>query len=153
MIREATRQDVPGITELWKELTDFHSARDPYYQRSPKGHADWAQFAEGVIDGENGAIFIAEHARSTVGYCLALVQERPPIFLKRRYGEILDIAVTAKHRREGVGETLLNAAVAWFREQGLCRVELRVSTQNEVSTAFWKGMGFAAYVETMFREY
>ncbi|MCA9437597.1 MAG: GNAT family N-acetyltransferase, partial [Candidatus Omnitrophica bacterium] len=52
-------------------------------------------------------------------------------------------------RRKGIGERLFRETVEWFRAKGVDRIELRVVVANEVSTAFWRKMGFAAYMEIL----
>ncbi|NLD35815.1 MAG: hypothetical protein GX654_03015 [Desulfatiglans sp.] len=32
--REAIKEDIPRLVELWKELMDFHGARDSFFSRS-----------------------------------------------------------------------------------------------------------------------
>lgn len=45
---------------------------------------------------------------------------------------------------------LVEAAKGWFASRGLDRLEVRVATTNEVSTVFWRKMGFTAYLESMY---
>ncbi|PIE34663.1 hypothetical protein CSA56_07180, partial [candidate division KSB3 bacterium] len=54
-------------------------------------------------------------------------------------------------RRNGIGEKLYRSAEAWFRSLHIDRIEIRVVVSNEVSTLFWKKMGFNPYVTTVFK--
>jgi len=46
------------------------------------------------------------------------------------------------HRKSGVGRMLMEAIEQWSRERGARRVELLVTSTNEVATHFYKRMGF-----------
>jgi len=40
----------------------------------------------------------------------------------------------------------------WFSQRSIYRIEARVAVRNEVSTKFWRKIGYQPYTETMFRE-
>jgi len=40
----------------------------------------------------------------------------------------------------------------WFSQRGIDRIEARVAVRNEVSTQFWRKVGYQPYTETVFRE-
>ena len=46
---------------------------------------------------------------------------------------------------------LYRSAEAWFTDQDVNRIEIRVAVSNDVSTSFWKKMGFNPYVATVFK--
>jgi ribosomal protein S18 acetylase RimI-like enzyme len=150
-IRRAEAGDVPAIVGLWDEFMDFHSARDSRLRRAPDAEQAFAAFLEGRLRDPRAAVWVAELERTQVGYSLAVLSEAPPVFLDRWRGEICDLAVTARFRRQGIGEALLAATIDWFRERGVTRVELRVSASNEVASAFWEKQGFAPFSEILSR--
>ena len=148
-IRRAEPEDIPSVVRLWEEFMDFHSARDGRLRRAPDATRVFAAFLEDRLRNPGTAVWVAELERTRVGYALAVLAEAPPVFLDRRHGQIHDLAVTARFRRQGIGAALLATALAWFREQGVTRVELRVSTSNEVASAFWNKQGFAPFSEIL----
>lgn len=147
-IRVAVPEDIAGILILWMEFMDFHGERDPAFVRSATGHESFGSFIEENMKSENARVLVADTGDDLIGYCLARVSERPPVFDVRQYGQILDLAVCAARRRGGVGEALLKAATAWFGEKGVSRIDVAVSTANEVAAAFWEKHGFETYMET-----
>lgn len=151
-IREAVENDMPTMVELWKEMMDFHKERDRVFTRTATGHEGWAEFITGHMSKEDSCVLVAECASRIVGHCLAFIVKNPPMLTTRRYGLFQELAVTANYRRYGIGEKLVKNMLAWFAEQGLERIEVRVSVQNELSTAFWRKMGFRLYAETLYRE-
>lgn len=151
VIREAVEGDIPQLMELWKEFFDFHYERDPLFSRALDGHEKWAVFAAEKIEDEKSRLTVAEAGGRVVAYCLANEAEYPPVMENARYGYIMDLAVTADFRRQGLGGKLLEDMYGWFRGRGLERVEARVAICNEVSMPFWKKMGFKPYVEAVYK--
>jgi RimJ/RimL family protein N-acetyltransferase len=50
--------------------------------------------------------------------------------------------VAAGHRRQGVGRSLMEAAVAWARDAGVRKLELHVFPWNEPAIRLYEAMGF-----------
>lgn len=68
-----------------------------------------------------------------------------------RRGYIHHTAVSPDHRREGVGERLVNAALAALRECGITKTALVVFERNETGNAFWERMGFEGRDDLVYR--
>ncbi|UCD76576.1 MAG: GNAT family N-acetyltransferase [Phycisphaerales bacterium] len=152
IIRQAKDEDLTALTELWWEMTEFHRHRDEYFTMRSDGREIFGRFLFDRIQSDEHCILIAERSGETIGFCLAFVADYPPPMRKRRYGLISDLAVTAAHRRTGVGEALLEKARGWFAARGIDRLEARVAVSNETSTAFWRKAGFSTVLETMVQE-
>jgi len=56
--------------------------------------------------------------------------------------EILNMAVSGAHRRQGIGSQLLKSALEVSRKAGSARVFLEVRASNEPAIALYKGHGF-----------
>jgi GNAT superfamily N-acetyltransferase len=150
-IRKATAGDLQAILFLWQELMDFHKQRDPHYTRAPDGAARFRDFVSSQLAAKDSCVLVAVHGSLIIGYCLATLIQLPPVFAERLYGDIFDLSVTADYRRRGVGVKLFAAAQAWFKSRGVRRMETRVATTNEVSTGFWRKMGFRPYAAQVFK--
>ena len=148
-IREAVERDVPAMVELWKELMDFHKERDQVFTRTATGYEGWIDFITGHISNENSCVLAAECDDQIVGHCLAFITENPPVITTKCYGLFQELAITANHRRCGAGEELVKEMLKWFRDRDIERIEVKVSVHNELSTAFWRKMGFSTYLETL----
>jgi ribosomal protein S18 acetylase RimI-like enzyme len=151
IIRKAVPQDTAAIVEIWKEFMDYHAARDRHFTRSADGHDRFADFISGRMTSDTSIVVVAERNSEVVGYCLAAISYYPPVFLYTTYGMIADLAVKSLHRRQGIGRMLVERTLAWFAECGIERVELRAAVSNNAATAFWRKMGFAPYVEMMYK--
>lgn len=151
-IRKAVAEDVSSIVELWKELMDFHKARDRIFSRSATGHEAFADYLKGHISSQTSSVLVAEAGQNLVGYCIALIEKYPPVLEMTEYGLVQDLCVTKKYQRRAIGQRLLKEARNWFNEEGIHRVEARVAKSNKLSTEFWAKMGFTPYLETVFLE-
>lgn len=148
--REAIKEDIPGLIELWKELMDFHGARDSFFSRSKEGPENFGNFLLENIRKDDAIVYIAETEKEVVGYILAMIQDYPPVFEVKQYGLISDLAVTSKYRRTGIGMHLVSIAKEWFILKGMIRTEIGVAASNEISTSFWTKMEFRVYKESRY---
>ena len=151
-IREAVKNDVATMVELWKEMMDFHKERDKLFTRKDIGHKGWIEFVTDHMSKEDSCVFVAELDGQIVGHCLGFLSDYPPVITIERYGKFQELAVMADYRRCGVGKELVKKMLIWFSEQGMKRIEVNVSVHNELSTAFWRKIGFSPYLETLYRQ-
>ncbi|MHC4166848.1 MAG: GNAT family N-acetyltransferase [Planctomycetota bacterium] len=149
-VRQATRQDTAAIVELWKEFMAFHREKDTLFTLAADGEEVFARFVEGNIDSETACVFVAVVDGRLVGYCQGKLEKYPPVIAEQDYGQILDAAVTAHHRRTGAGEQMFAALRDWFCCNGVHRIEVRCWTSNEIGSRFWRKMGFELCLETLF---
>ena len=108
--REATKQDIPKIIELWKDFIDFHKARDPFFSRSEEGPENFGKFILENLRKEDAVVSVAEANENVVAHILATIQNYPPAFDIKQYGLINDLAVASAYRRSGIGTHLFNMA-------------------------------------------
>ena len=152
-IRKVRAKDVPSIVELWKELMDFHKAVDPVFTRCRGGHKAFAEYLSSeYIGADQRAAWVALAGRKVVGFCMAVIEDNPPVLVLKQHGQIEALAVTRRWRAKGVGARMVKRARKWFSEKGVRRIEARVAKANKVSTAFWAKIGFSPYLETVFLE-
>jgi GNAT superfamily N-acetyltransferase len=152
VIRLATRRDIPAIVALWEELMDFHQVRDPFFTRSDNGGKIFAQFVAENIRNDAACVLVATVDAEIVGYCQGILDRHPPALAASDFGQILDFGVTAEQRRGGIGAQMFAELCAWFRREGIRRIEVRHSTYNEMGARFWPKMGFTPYLQTLFME-
>ena len=151
-VRDARESDVGRIGELWEEFMEFHRVRDPWYETRDGARETMEAWVKEGIDDPRRIVVVAELDGEVVGYALAELALRPPVFKVREYGAITDTAVQAEHRRKGVGEQLVGEITRRLVELGPSRIEVSAAMCNEVSTRFWRKMGFKATMERMFLE-
>ena len=145
-IRRASLDDLDNIESLWWEMMEFHVSLDNYFTLKPEAGIHHEKYMTGLIKDEETRVFVADGDGQLLGYIVAGVSDYPPIYLLKNHGHIGAISVTASARRLGIGTKLLDAALDWFRTQGLQRVECGVAVENPVSRAFWEEMGFRGFM-------
>jgi ribosomal protein S18 acetylase RimI-like enzyme len=148
-IRKARRSDRSAVAALFKEMFDFHGQRDAHFTRTESGHEVFGDWFIDQIGQESSMPLVAEVDGEVAGYALGILRKHPQVFLHRDYGEVNDIAVGAKFRRQGTGQALFARMSEWFTSHGITRIEARVATSNEVSSGFWRRLGFTPYLETL----
>jgi ribosomal protein S18 acetylase RimI-like enzyme len=151
LIRDARPGDLDAIVDIWKEHMDFHRERNEFFTRSADGHIRFAEFVMKNIENPHWLVLVAVVDKLVVAYSMATVMDYPPVFEIKKYGFIQDAAVTRAHRRRGIGTKLFERMQAWFKGRGVIRIELQALSNNEVSQAFWRKMGFMDYLQRMWR--
>lgn len=104
----------------WRSVGD-----ERRYLRALKRHPD-------------AAVFVAEDDGAVVA---RLSVARDPHSSSRHVAD-LGLMVAATHRRRGIGNALLEQAVAWAREAGVTKLELHVFPWNEAAIALYESFGF-----------
>lgn len=134
---------IPQILEVWKGLMAHHVPLDPIFQDTRQdAPAIWEKYMREHMASSDGIVLVALDGEEVVGFLMAQLSDYPPIFENRRHGAIADTAVKEGRRREGIGTLLVGRVMAWFREKGVGRVEVRVAHMNPEGQAFWSKQGF-----------
>lgn len=136
---------------MWKEFIDFHREIDPFYTRSRDGHVKFGEYIERLLGDDDSLALVALQANKVIGFGIARILKYPPVFEADEYGDLIDLAVTADHRRSGVGEMMLDSILKWYRSRGISRIELRVVPSNRIGYSFWRKHGFKQCTHTLLR--
>lgn len=150
IIRRASETDVSPIVSIWKEMMDFHAARDSYFELCEDAEAIFEKFVRYNLDSRRCCVLVAECGNTVVGYCQSAKERYPPVYRIRDFCEVIELAVTEKYRRKGVGEKLLQEALRWAEKENLKRIECKIGVANEVSTRFWRKMKFRSYLGSLY---
>jgi predicted kinase/GNAT superfamily N-acetyltransferase len=150
-IRRAVRSDLPRIVELFEQVDALHRDALPWLFRKldvPRP----SQLLEGFIDyPDRAALVAADSAGAVQGMIFVVVREmvKAPVVRPARVAEIENLVVDRSARRQGVGRSLVQAAVRWAGEVGATRAELGVYAFNEPAQRFWATTGFAPLFHRM----
>jgi ribosomal protein S18 acetylase RimI-like enzyme len=149
LIRPAQPDDLDALADLWIELGDFHTPLHPRFALAEHARKGWKEFVSlRMVEGD-WQIFLAEVDGIVVGFISGTVQFNPDIFQQTQFGHIMDIIVTAAHRRSGIGEQLVRAMFAWFQARGISVVDLNVAAANPAGQAFWRKLGFEDWLNRL----
>lgn len=132
-IRTMTIQDYDHVYALWlscpgmglNDVDDSREGIDRYLRRNPD------------------TCFVAEQDGAIIGVIMAGHDGRR--------GYICHTAVSAAHRRQGVGKSLVEAALQALKACGVSKVALVAFARNESGNRFWESMGFTAREDLTYR--
>ena len=150
-VRLATRRDIEHVVALWIALTEYHAALEPLFAMRDHAEDEVRRIVEAQLRDPDTVLFVAEADAALIGLCIVRVDRAPPIHAEVCRGEITDLFVAEAFRRGGIGRGLADAALAWAREQGAERIEVRVAPDNQRGQDFWRASGFGAFMDVLHR--
>ena len=100
----------------WQERRSTHIERDVTY---------WADFT-----------FVAELNGEVVGFVTTATDRMS------RVGHIRNLAVTPEHQHAGIGRSLIEHAVEFFRQSGMQYARIETLAQNERAANLYSKLGF-----------
>lgn len=148
-VARAEEGDLPQVTERWKEMMLLHRDLDPAFTMAEDGMQVFQDYLRTCLSSEDHLLLVAKEEGEVLGYLLAHIMLRPPVFKERAYGEISDLAVRKDHWRKGAGGRMLKAAMKWFEGKGVRRIEVRASPGNPIAKDFWRKHGFVDHFHVM----
>lgn len=143
-VRQATTHDAQALGELGIALMRTHYAFDAQRFLTPAEHdaEGYARFLASQLDADDAIVLVAERDGHVVGYVYAAVEPLSWKDLRDEAGYIHDLLVVDDARRLGVGDALLDRAIAWLRERGMPRVLLGTAAQNDTARRLFERRGF-----------
>ena len=135
VVREAAAGDVGRLVELLAggALTVQEDASDL---------APYAVALDRICADPSSTVLVAEVDGEVVGTCQVFVLQH----LQHRGGrcaEVESVHVAAERRGQGIGATLMAAAVEWARSAGCYRVQLTSNVARPEAHRFYERLGFA----------
>jgi len=134
-IRPAQPDDIPAMCDLLADLFSVEADFD----------IDTAKQAKGLgmlVEDQPGRAFacVAVSGNDIVGMVTA--QTLVSTAEGGRVGLVEDVIVDKRFRRRGAGTLLIEAAIAWSREQGLTRLQLLADRENSQALDFYTSRGW-----------
>jgi ribosomal protein S18 acetylase RimI-like enzyme len=146
-IRPATAADRAGVVALAPRLAEGVAPWRNQREACEAGR----RWLEGSLDDAaagTGAVFVAVDAGQTpsarAGGIVGVLSIRPSRHFTGECDGYIGELVVAKHAgRRGIGRSLVAAAEAWARDQGLAHLTLHTGVYNTSARAFYAALGFA----------
>ena len=144
VIRPAAPGDLQAVGRFGALLLRAHHAfdADRFMAAGAGAEAGYAAFLATQLDAPDAIVLVAERGGRLAGYIYAGVEPRSWKELRERAGFIHDVLVDEGNRGSGVADALLDAAVAWLREQRVPRVMLWTASRNEQAQRLFLRRGF-----------
>lgn len=134
VIEPAKREDIPALILLLGELFSIEQDFKPDTERQRRGLE--------LLLGEPRACVLV--CRGATGEVLGMVSAQ--LVVSTAEGALSawfeDLVVSRLHRGRGLGERLLEAALAWARAQGAVRAQLLADLDNAPALGFYRHQGW-----------
>jgi ribosomal protein S18 acetylase RimI-like enzyme len=148
VIRIATLDDLPALSDLGTELMISEMSFDPQYNQQWYHSAAGKKYLRREVSAKNHICFLAEIDGKAVGYAsckmLPVDSSRP---LKR--AELDNLVISEKYRKHGIGHELVDAFKKWAVENGAKRIKVIVNAHNLGGIKFYENTGFREHQRIM----
>jgi len=148
-VRRARPDDLDALVSLWTMITEHHRPVDPLFRLRPDSQGEIARLLEAVLRDPDAAVFVYESEGALPGLCIVRIDRAPPVLEETERAEITDLGVRPDARRRGIGGALAARALAWARERGVRRIEVRVAHGNREGQAFWRALGYGDLMDVL----
>jgi len=142
-IRPASASDQAELGLLGAALLRQHHASDPrrfiFRDRPEEGYG---RYLVSQLANPDSLVLVAERANGIVGYVYADLEPTSYVDLRGPCGFIHDVYVLEGTRRQGIGEGLLRAAIAWAHSRGMTQVVLWSKSGNDAAQRLFAKLGF-----------
>ena len=149
LLRRAQPTDLDQLCQLWESASGYYASLDPCFALRAGEEGELRSMLRRLLGDPRRAVWVVPEYDPLQGYLLAQVLYGPPLAHESVRGEICDLFVVPEARRKGLGRALVGEALAWLRQQGTSRVELRVARGNKAGQAFWRQLGFSDHISIL----
>ena len=154
IVRRAEPKDLAAVGRLGAMLVRVHHEFDPRRFMSASRHTEqgYAAFLGSQLDEPDVLVVVAEEQGHVIGYAYAAVEPRDWMSLRDRAGVLHDVIVDPAQRGRGVGQQLLDAALAFLKSRDVPRVVLETAELNLPAQRLFEHAGFRRTMIEMTRE-
>ncbi len=145
IIRPARPEDYADFCRLYLEVNDLHAGALPeVFQATGLPPFEEGEFCR-MLETNGQAVFMALMDGAAVGFVNVGLRESLPleILAPRIFAVIDNIGVSARFRKAGIGQALMERAERWAGEHGASSVELNVFEFNQGAIAFYERLGYS----------
>lgn len=148
-VRPATGDDLPRLLELYDALANEMAEYRGRWSELQTWPAPVSEaFAAAVADPDVLSL-VGTITDYPVGYLICEITSGLPQAGAKPIGRVRDLFVEPDAREVGVGEALLNEAVAWLTGRGAHAADITVSPGHRAAKNFCEENGFVARTITM----
>jgi GNAT superfamily N-acetyltransferase len=141
-IRPANPEEVKDIIKLNTVIfRDLNLQFDPDYdQKFFANETQGQKYFDEALNKKDGHFLVAEENGELIGYANGGFKEIT--YRHGKYFEIDNVGVLSQWQGKGVGKQLLEAIIAWAKQQGYTKVYLQSYYKNDKAVQFYKTRGF-----------
>ena len=142
-IRPALKSDSVALGRLGAALMRQHHASDPRrFIQTDRPEDGYGRFLVSQLSNPDSLVLVAERENEVLGYVFAEIEPTSWMDLRGPCGFIHDIYVHESARRQGAGQALLRAAIAWAHSRGRSQVVLWSKSGNDGAQRLFAKLGF-----------
>jgi GNAT superfamily N-acetyltransferase len=145
-IRDASEADLERLFDLWAQMQYPHTAYHPdYYPMADDAAVEHALKAhlKGMLDKPDTRILVAVADGQIVGYCVGVIETKPPVYRPVKQLHVLQAVVDQDYRHRGIFSRLHRRLCEWGVDLGAIEAELMVDVLNP-AVAVYEHMGYAS---------
>lgn len=150
-IRKATEADILVILQLVKKMVDYHYAIDKIYKPYQK-YKGLEKYLKGRVQVKNSILLVAEDGDKLIGFLEGGIEKASNEMIVEKIGIIDNIFVEEKHRKEKIGQKLLNFALKYFNLKNIQYIQINTDARNNTGRGFWKKNNFFEYQINMLKK-
>lgn len=153
-IRELNKNDdLKALVKLSEDFFYEYEGNHPYFFKIDEiEEGDITCYFQRFIENDERKAFIAMDKDSVVGYITVLIQEQAAYWKVKRIGHVSGLMVHSTHRRKGIGKKLLQAAIEYFKAEGIGQYTLFTSVNNTGGIEFYEKCGLEKLYTTLLGE-
>lgn len=149
-IRKVLEKDIEQVATLQIQFTQTHRHFNPdFYNLKDDFSKVWKEYAIKCLTNKDKLFIVAEEKDQIVGYAIATISQRAPVYNISKIGILDAITVDPNHQRKGIASKLLEQCLAWFKENNLEYVEAFIDSKNISSLKLNEKFGFKEYQKRM----
>ncbi len=147
-IREYKETDRETLKDCMEKLQDYIVSSDPLkrVRRAPEFGEEYTKWLLGVIQEQNGVIFLAEKNGKIIGCCAGMLPSESPAEqaggIPAKHGRVQELYVDETYRGQGTGQSLMKKMEDYFRAKGCESVMVEVLAPNKSAYAFYQSCDY-----------
>lgn len=142
-VRPASKSDQLALGRLGAALMRQHYAADPSrFILTDRPEEGYGRFLVSQLGNPDTLVLVAERANEVIGYVFAGIEPTSWRDLRGPCGFIHDVYVHESARRQGIGQSLLRAAIEWAQSRGRAQVVLWSKSGNDAAQRMFAKLGF-----------
>lgn len=145
-IREARKEDLDQVVDLWEDLVAHHSDLSIHFLPASDGRDKWSKYVSKKFSEKSTKLVVAEQDDEIVGFMLGMLSPNAPIFKEKTLGNISDAYVRPELRKKGITREMLKVCLKWFYQNKVRTANLSVAAANFEARAAWGQMGFKPHM-------
>jgi ribosomal protein S18 acetylase RimI-like enzyme len=153
-VRPAKPDDESAMGRLGAMLVAEHHDFDPwrFIAPVPQLRERYGQFLVSQLERPEMVVLVAERDGAILGYAFAGMEGNDFMALRGPAGVIYDLVVDPDHRRQGIGDALLDATLEALEKLGAPRALLFTAEKNDAARDMFTKAGFRRTMIEMTRE-